>query len=232
MSNRLIMATFAILGLLVLPNAHAQDNEAAKPTVKDPLGYFLGISVGQQLRQSGFRSGDFSVEGLIEGFNDGLKDNEVALTDDQLKETQTKIQALLQQRQAESQKAAREKGVLYLAENAKKKGIKTLEGGVQYEVLKAGKGESPAPTDTVKVHYTGKLIGGKVFDSSVERGEPATFRVNQVIQGWQMALQQMKVGDKWMLHIPSDLAYGERGSPGAIGPHEVLVFEVELLAIQ
>ena len=84
----------------------------------------------------------------------------------------------------------------------------------------------------MKVHYTGKLINDKVFDSSVQRGEPATFRVEQVIKGWQMALQEMKVGDKWMLYIPSDLAYGERGSSGAIGPNEVLVFEVELLAIQ
>ncbi len=120
----------------------------------------------------------------------------------------------------------------YLAANAKKEGVKTLQGGVQYKVIKAGDGPSPGPTETVKVHYTGKLINGTTFDSSVERGQPATFQVNQVIKGWQMALQQMKVGSKWMLYIPSDLAYGERGSQGAIGPNEVLVFEVELLAIQ
>jgi len=232
MSKRLIMVTLAILGLLAMPSAHAQEEGASKKTVQDPMGYFLGISVGQQLRTSGFRSGDFGVEGLIEGFNDGLNDKDVALTEEQLRETKTKIQDLLQQRQAVLEKEARAKGEEYLAENAKKKGIKTLEGGVQYQVLKAGKGESPTPTDTVKVHYTGKLIGGKVFDSSVQRGQPATFRVNQVIQGWQTALQSMKVGDKWMLHIPSDLAYGAQGSQGAIGPHEVLVFEVELLAIQ
>ena len=130
------------------------------------------------------------------------------------------------------QAAQQKKGAKFLADNAKKEGVKTLEGGVQYKVLTAGEGDSPALTDTVKVHYTGKLIDGNVFDSSVQRGEPATFRVNQVIKGWQMALQEMKVGDKWMLYIPSDLAYGERGSQGAIGPNEVLVFEVELLAIQ
>ena len=98
--------------------------------------------------------------------------------------------------------------------------------------MKAGNGATPKPTDTVSVHYTGKLIDGTVFDSSVQRGQPASFQVNQVIQGWQMALQKMKVGDKWMLYIPSDLAYGERGSAGAIGPNEVLVFEVELLGVQ
>ena len=124
------------------------------------------------------------------------------------------------------------KGTKFLADNKTKDGVKTLEGGVQYKVLTSGKGESPALTDTVKVHYTGRLINDKVFDSSVQRGEPATFRVNQVIKGWQMALQKMSVGDKWMLYIPSDLAYGERGSQGAIGPNEVLIFEVELLAIQ
>jgi FKBP-type peptidyl-prolyl cis-trans isomerase len=154
------------------------------------------------------------------------------LTDDQLKETQAKIQTLLQKRQAELVEEQKAKGVAYLAANAKKEGIKTLEGGIQYKVLESGKGESPELTDTVKVHYTGKLIDGKVFDSSVQRGEPATFRVGQVIQGWQTALQEMKVGDKWMIYIPSELGYGARGAGGDIGPHQVLVFEVELLEIQ
>ncbi|MCL4137971.1 UNVERIFIED_CONTAM: hypothetical protein GTU68_042344 [Idotea baltica] len=135
---------------------------------------------------------------------------------------------------AEQKKAGalnKEKGELWLKQNAKKEGVKEIEGGVQYKVLKAGKGGSPSESDTVRVHYTGTLTNGKEFDSSVKRGEPAEFRVGQVIKGWQMALQKMKVGDKWMLYIPSDLAYGERGSRGAIGPNEVLVFEVELLGI-
>ncbi len=127
---------------------------------------------------------------------------------------------------------SKKKGQEYLVANSKKEGVKQLKGGVQYKVIDEGKGESPELTDTVKVHYTGRLIDGTMFDSSVQRGEPATFRVGQVIKGWQMALQEMKVGDKWMLYIPSELAYGEQGSAGAIGPNEVLVFEVELLAIQ
>lgn len=230
-----IFSALTLVCLLVLPSVFAQDKDAAKkpePPAHEPIGYFLGISVGQQMSQTGFKPGDFDIEALLAGFNDGLQQKEAALTDDQLKETQAKIQALLQKRQQEMQLAQQQKGAKFLADNASKDGVKTLEGGVQYKVLTAGKGDSPALTDTVKVHYTGTLIDGKVFDSSVQRGEPATFRVNQVIKGWQMALQEMKVGDKWMLYIPSDLAYGERGSQGAIGPNEVLVFEVELLAIQ
>ena len=154
------------------------------------------------------------------------------MTNEQFAAAQGKIQAMLTKRQAEMSAAQKAKGTKFLADNAKKEGVKTLEGGVQYKVLKAGNGATPKPTDTVSVHYTGKLIVGTVFDSSVQRGQPASFQVNQVIQGWQMALQKMKVGDKWMLYIPSDLAYGERGSAGAIGPNEVLVFEVELLGVQ
>ena len=151
------------------------------------------------------------------------------MSDEQLTETQTKIQALLQDRRTEQLADSKKKGEEFLADNAKQENVKQLKGGVQYKVIEEGDGESPVLTDTVKVHYTGKLIDGTMFDSSVQRGEPATFRVGQVIKGWQMALQEMKVGDKWMIYIPSELAYGEQGSPGAIGPNQVLVFEVELL---
>ncbi|QDT07161.1 FKBP-type 22 kDa peptidyl-prolyl cis-trans isomerase [Rubripirellula lacrimiformis] len=220
-----------LLSLLISPAVlSAQDADAKeKPKVqrneKQSIGYFLGVSVGQQMSQNGFQLGDIDIESLLAGFKDGIGQSDASMSDDELRETQTKIQEMLETR-------LRSKGVDFLAGNAKEEGIKELAGGLQYKVLTAGDGESPAATDTVKVHYTGKLINGEVFDSSVRRGEPATFRVNQVIKGWQMALQKMKVGDKWMLYIPSDLAYGERGSPGAIGPHEVLIFEVELLEIQ
>jgi len=206
-------------------------SDAGKPD-SELIGYFLGFSVGQNMGQSGFKADDLTLESFLTGFKDGVMLKEPTLTSEQLQAAQGKIQAMLQKRQAEMATAQKAKGDLFLAENAKKEGVKTLKGGVQYKVLKAGSGASPKPTDTVQVHYTGKLIDGSVFDSSVQRGQPASFRVNQVIQGWQMALQQMKVGDKWMLYIPSDLAYGERGSQGAIGPNEVLQFEVELLGIQ
>lgn len=226
----LLVGALTICHVSIVQCVLAQDTPASDDTKS--IGYFLGFSVGQQMKANGFQAGDFSVDSMLAGFNDGFDDKEPGLTDDQLRATQEKIQALLQKRQVEMQAAQKAIGEKFLAENAKAEGVKTLDGGVQYKVLASGKGDSPKPTDTVKVHYTGKLVNGKVFDSSVERGQPATFRVNQVIKGWQTALQAMKAGDKWMLYIPSDLAYGERGSQGAIGPNEVLIFEVELLGIQ
>ena len=219
----------------------AAQNEAAKNKAAasdDPIGYFLGASVGQTMVQQGFQAGDFKPAALAAGVADALAERDPALSDDQLQEVRGQIEGLLRKRQqamlAELKKEAllnKEKGDLWLKQNAEKEGVKSLEGGVQYKVIKSGNGGSPSAADTVKVHYTGTLITGKVFDSSVERGEPLKFRVGDVIKGWQMALQNMKVGDKWMIYIPSELAYGENGRPGKIGPNEVLVFEVELLDI-
>lgn len=189
------------------------------------IGYFLGVSVGQQMAQNGFLLSDIDQKSLLAGFQDGLNRKEATMSDDELRATSEKIQKLLERRLIE-------KGTNFLAERAKEEGVKELEKGLLYKVNTSGKGPSPTATDTVKVHYTGRLTNGTVFDSSVARGEPATFRVGGVIQGWQMALQKMKQGDKWTLYIPSDLAYGARGSQGAIGPHEVLVFDVELIEIQ
>ena len=123
-------------------------------------------------------------------------------------------------------------GQAFLARNAQREEVITTASGLQYEVLAAGDGPSPAATDLVTVHYTGTLIDGTVFDSSVERGQPAEFPANRLIPGWVEALQLMRVGDKWMLYIPSDLAYGERGAGGAIGPNQTLIFEIELLGVR
>jgi FKBP-type peptidyl-prolyl cis-trans isomerase FklB len=123
-------------------------------------------------------------------------------------------------------------GAAFLAENAKKDGVNTTATGLQYKIIKSGAGDSPKPTDTVKVHYHGTLIDGTVFDSSVQRGEPISFPVTGVIPGWVEALQLMKVGDKWQLFIPAKLAYGEQSPTPVIAPNSVLIFEVELLAIQ
>ena len=202
--------------------ASAQD---AGGTKYDPISYFLGISMGQQMAQNGLEAGDFKEADLIAGVRDGIAKKDAALTDEQLQATQQKLQALLEKRM-------RADGEAYLAKVAKQDGVKELAGGLMYKVVESGDGDSPAGTDTVKVHYTGKRVDGKVFDSSVQRGEPAEFRVNQVIKGWQMALQKMKVGDKWMLYIPSDLAYGAMGSPPSIPPFEPLTFEVELLEVK
>lgn len=212
---------------------------AAPAPPADPVGYFLGMSVGQQMAQQGFKSEDFSGAGFAAGINDALAGNDASLTDEQMQQVAQKIESILRTRQEEMVAEMRklgaanlEKSNLFLEENAKKEGVKTLASGLQYMVITAGTGKSPVAEDTVRVHYTGKLIDGTTFDSSVARGEPAEFGVGQVIPGWRQALQEMKVGDKWMLFIPPQLAYGAQGGPGGrIGPNEALIFEVELLEI-
>ncbi|WP_286177493.1 FKBP-type peptidyl-prolyl cis-trans isomerase [Stieleria mannarensis] len=221
----------------------AQDQTAADASggnlaKENPIGYFLGISMGQQMRQQGLKADDFDPQAFAAGVTDALAQNELQLSNEELLGVQQQLQALLNQRHQEmaaaiqeKAKANKAKGQQWLEANLKKEGVKELAGGLQYKVIESGDGGSPSQSDTVRVHYTGTLINGDVFDSSVKRGEPAEFVVGGVIKGWQMALQKMKVGDKWMLYIPPELAYGDRGSPGAIGPNEVLVFEVELLEI-
>jgi FKBP-type peptidyl-prolyl cis-trans isomerase FklB len=221
-----------------------QDTPAAAPAGQaaaqpDPVGYFLGMSVGQQMAQQGFQATDFTGAGFAAGITDALAGNDASLSDEQMQAVAQKIETILRARQAEMMTEMRkvaaanlEKSTLFLEENKKKEGIQTLESGLQYQVIQAGSGQSPTAEDTVRVHYTGKLIDGTTFDSSVARGEPAEFGVGQVIPGWRQALQEMKVGDKWMLYIPPQLAYGAQGGPGGgIGPNEALIFEVELLEI-
>lgn len=236
-TTQLSACLLASLLMTAVPTV-AQDENAQESPTENPVGYFMGVSVGQSLSQQGFQDGDFDYDAFAKGIADALAGKEPNMTQKQLAETGQKIQAMLQQRQqeeaAETEKAAaanKQKAEQWLAENLKKENVKKLEGGVQYTVLEEGEGASPSPSDTVKVHYTGRLINGEIFDSSVERGEPASFQVGQVIKGWQQALQEMKVGGKWRLYIPPELAYGERGAPPKIGPNEVLIFEVELLDI-
>ena len=159
-----------------------------------------------------------------------------ALTDAELRETLNTFRKEMMTKMEAKQKTDGEKNVkdgeAFLAANAKKEGVKTLPSGLQYKVIKSGAGKSPKATDTVKVHYHGTLIDGTVFDSSVERKEPATFPVNGVIPGWIEGLQLMKEGDKWQLFIPAKLAYGERGAGQDIGPNSALIFEVELLEVK
>ena len=143
----------------------------------------------------------------------------------------TKMQEEMEAEAAKAGEANKQIGEAFLSENAKREGIKVTESGLQYEVLTEGNGATPAASDKVEVHYTGTLIDGTVFDSSVERGVPAMFGVTQVIPGWVEALQLMKEGDKWRLYIPSDLAYGSQGAGGIIGPNSTLIFEVELLRV-
>jgi FKBP-type peptidyl-prolyl cis-trans isomerase len=202
-------------------------------TLEDQAAYAIGLDIGKSILADG---AELKPELIAKGLTDGLKKSKPLLTDDQVKEVMTAYAKAMQAKAEAKAKPVAEKnmkdGATFLAANKAKKGVKTTESGLQYEVLKAGTGASPKKTDVVRVHYHGTLIDGKVFDSSVERKEPAEFPVGRVIAGWTEALQLMKVGDKWKLTIPANLAYGERGTPGGpIPPNAVLVFEVELLEI-
>lgn len=194
-------------------------------TQADSVSYAIGISVGANLKQSGIDN--LNVDLISKGMAASLKGETAAMDP----ATAGKIiNEHMSAMQAKKGAAAKEKGTKFLEENKKKKGITTLPSGLQYEVIKAGTGAKPVATDKVKVHYTGTLVDGTEFESSLRHGEPATFNLNQVIKGWSEALQLMPVGSKWKIYIPSDLAYGDRGSQ-KIGPGETLIFELELLEI-
>ena len=199
----------------------------------DKLSYALVMSMGHNFKGTGIKtlnSADFAAG--VASVYDGVKPE---MTFDEAKrivnEYFAKLEAEMQAEAAKQGEVNRKNGEAFLTENAKREGIKVTESGLQYEVLESGKGDSPKASDNVEVHYTGKLIDGTVFDSSVERGVPASFGVTQVIPGWVEALQLMHEGDKWRLYIPSDLAYGPNGAGGVIGPNMTLIFDVELLRV-
>lgn len=200
----------------------------------DRISYALGLSMGNNFRSSGIDK--INVQDFADGVAAVFYGSEPKMTYDEAKEEIRKFFTAMEERQqAEAAKMGEvnaKAGEAFLAENGKRVEVKTTPTGLQYEVLEEGTGEMPSKGDRVTVHYTGKLIDGTVFDSSVERGEPATFGVTQVIPGWVEALQMMNVGAKWRLFIPSNLAYGPNGAGGVIGPNATLIFDVELLGIE
>ncbi|MFV0376054.1 MAG: FKBP-type peptidyl-prolyl cis-trans isomerase [Mangrovibacterium sp.] len=197
----------------------------------DSTSYAIGVLIGENQKQNidntpGAK--ELNMDILIAAFEQQVKGEETAMTsEDARKMVQTYFQSMEKKVADENLK----KGEDFLATNKAKAGVVTTESGLQYEVITEGTGAKPTADQTVKCHYTGTLLDGKVFDSSVERNEPATFPVSGVIPGWTEALQLMPVGSKWKLYIPAALAYGERGAGGDIGPNETLTFEVELLEI-
>lgn len=195
-------------------------------TKMDSISYSLGILVAQNLKSQGFNQLDANslAKGLSEGLKPGIPTTEV-------EQANAIVQTYVMKQKEQAGGANLETGRKFLAENGQRPGVVTLPSGLQYEVLKAGTGATPKATDKVTVHYHGTLLDGTVFDSSVERNKPATFPVNGVIKGWTEALQLMKVGDKWKLFIPTELAYGSRGAGSDIGPNAALIFEVELLGV-
>lgn len=233
--KRIVCAVLAVF--LVAGGCTAGEKTEAKKTdlatTKDKISYGIGMSLGRD-----FTAGelDIDVDVLAQGIKDVLAGVKTLITEE---EARTTLMAFQQEMQAKQEAKVKElaatnktAGEAFLAENGKKEGVVTLPSGLQYKVLVEGAGKKPSSADTVSVNYRGTLIDGKEFDSSIKRGEPATFPVGGVIPGWTEALQLMPEGSKWELYIPAALAYGERGAGPVISPNSTLIFEVELLSIQ
>ncbi|MFT6791733.1 MAG: FKBP-type peptidyl-prolyl cis-trans isomerase [Cellvibrionaceae bacterium] len=211
----------------------------ALSTIDQRLSYMVGSNLSRQFKSD---SVELDIDALHLGAEDVMAGRESRLSQEEIQDTiaimqergqkrQEELRAEQEKAQAEASGENKEEGMSYLAANKDKEGVVTTESGLQYKEIASGDGSIPTAEDTVSVHYKGTLIDGTVFDSSYDRGEPATFPVNGVIPGWVEALQLMNVGDKWELVIPSDIAYGPGGTGGAIGPNATLIFEVELLEI-
>lgn len=198
-------------------------------STKAKASYAIGLQIGQQLKDSGLK--DLDLNALKQGLEDVLTERQPALPLDVLHDALRQIhEQAMEAKKKETDKAA-QASVDFLKQNLTKGGVKSTESGLQYTILKQGDGNIPSATDRVRVHYTGQLIDGTVFDSSVERGQPAEFPVSGVIRGWVEALQLMPVGSKWRLYIPQELAYGSQGAGASIPPYSALIFDVELLDI-
>ena len=217
--EKIFLTPLVIMGFLSL-NAQILETEMEK------VSYSLGVNVAKSVKNQGLESID--SEAIAQAFTDVFEGNELKISE---QESNVILQEYFGKLAQKAQSANVEAGQKFLAENGKRDGVVTTATGLQYEVLAEGSGDSPKETEQVTVHYHGTLIDGTVFDSSVERGQPATFPVNGVIPGWVEALQLMKPGAKYKLFIPSNLAYGERGAGGSIGPNATLIFEVELISI-
>lgn len=223
-----------VLVVLLLVAVFAMPAIAAEQlsTEQERLGYAIGMNIGMNMKQ---QQVDVDPAQVAAGLISALKGEETVLSQEEMGQILTEYQQKMQMKQmaqmAEDASKNEKLGKEYLADNAKKDGVVTLESGLQYQVLSEGKGATPSAESKVEVHYRGTLIDGTEFDSSYSRGTPASFPVNGVIAGWTEALQLMKEGDKWQLVIPSQLAYAERGAPPVIPPNATLIFEVELLKV-
>ena len=192
----------------------------------DKFSYGLGMGIGQNLLSMGVQ--DMNVEDFVKGLKDVLTGAKPEMSHS---EAQAVVNDHFRKLAEEAYTQNKASGEAFLAENAKKEGVTVLPSGLQYEVITAGNGKKPSATDRVQCHYEGTLIDGTIFDSSIKRGEPAVFGVNQVIKGWVEALQLMQEGAKWRLYIPYDMAYGEHGAGEMIPPYRALIFDVELIKV-
>jgi FKBP-type peptidyl-prolyl cis-trans isomerase len=222
-----------VIGLIVAATSCQQGGPAnvKMETEIDSVSYAIGVLVGannKQQLENAPGDDEMNVDLMAAAFRSVSMGEETKISE---QEAQSLIQRFFNAASEREAQANLEEGNKFLEENKAREGVQTTESGLQYEVLVEGDGPKPEATDRVRVHYHGTLTDGTVFDSSVDRGEPAVFGVNRVIPGWTEALQMMPVGSKWKVYIPADLAYGERGAGGDIGPNETLIFEVELLEI-
>ena len=225
MKNTFIAALTALFLVITLPGQNKVSGQALA-NATDSLSYCFGLLIGNNLYTQGVK--DVNQEQFNSGFNQGYANQEPAIS---LEAANIYVQDYFNKQISDESKMNMEKSAAFLAENKTKDGVITTASGLQYKIITPGTGEFPQATDQVRVHYHGTFTDGKVFDSSIDRGEPIVFGVNQVIPGWTEALQLMQPGAKWMLFIPPDLAYGENGAGGVIGPNMALVFEVELIEI-
>ena len=221
------MKKYVILALALV--AGATFNTAKANNDMDSISYAFGLGIGQQLVQMG--ATDLNVDDFAQSIKDVLSGGELKIQHREAQQILQEYFAKKEAERAEKGKAAKEAGEQFLAENAKKEGVITTPSGLQYKVFKQGDGQVPQMTDKVKVHYEGRLIDGTVFDSSIQRGKPATFQPTQVIKGWTEALTMMPIGSKWQLYIPQELGYGPHQA-GQIPPYSTLIFDVELIGIE
>lgn len=233
MKNRIVnfLMAIAVIFAAVSCDQSGSVKEVKLETDADSVGYAIGVLVGANNKQqieSAPGGGDINTEAMASAFRSAMLDEETAITRE---EADAIVRRYFEGAGEEEAQSNLEEGNAFLEENKQREGVQVTESGLQYEILEEGTGETPEANDRVKVHYHGTLIDGTVFDSSVERGEPATFGVSQVIPGWTEALLMMKEGSKWKIYLPSLIAYGERGAGQNIGPNTTLIFEVELLEI-
>ena len=222
-----------LLCLVALTIQLSAQTKPALTTEKEKVSYIIGTDIAKNLKKQGI---DIDPELLFKGLKDAFTDQKLLLSDEEIQQVMAAFQQEMMAKQSKKSGELAEKnqkeGEAFLAANKKKDSVITLPSGLQYKVITEGNGKMPGLNDTVTTNYRGTLIDGTEFDNSYKRGEPATFPVSGVIPGWTEALQHMKVGAKWQLFVPSNLAYGERGAGQTIGPNATLIFEVELLSIK
>lgn len=240
MKNQLVKLVLLAMIMVISQSAFSQGGKKKKgdkvqttesgvvmQTKEDSVSYSYGHLIAESMKLQGITEMDYDL--FMLGIKDMFEGNTPLI---ESAAANMLVVNYLQDKQAKAGEDNMAKGTSFLEENKSKAGVVVLPSGLQYKILEEGTGNMPSADDEVKVHYEGKLIDGTIFDSSIQRGEPIVFGVNQVIKGWQEALQLMKEGSRWMLYIPADLAYGASGAGDVIGPNEVLIFEVELIAIE